>query len=95
MTITVHRASDGALVASRETSDGRFRIRIKRGQYDVSAVPPNPPSCQPQPGQVCPATAGAQRAVIAPCVTGETKRIRVRRHRFTYVELHVANVCVV
>jgi hypothetical protein len=95
VTITARRASDGSLVASRETSDGHFRIRLKRGQYDVSAVPPNPPSCQPQPGQVCPAGAGAEPAVIAPCMTGETKRVRVRRHRFTHVELHVTNVCVV
>src|SRR5690349_3510599 len=40
VTITVHRASDGVLVASREISDGNFRIRVKRGRYDVSAVPP-------------------------------------------------------
>jgi hypothetical protein len=95
VTITARRASDGSLVASRETSDGHFRIRLRRGQYDVSAVPPNPPPCQPQPGQVCPAGVGAQPAVIAPCMTGETRRVRVRRHRFTHVELHVANVCVV
>ena len=95
VTITVQRASNAALVASREASDGRFRIRVKRGRYDVSAVLPNPPSCQPQPGQVCPAAAGAQRAVIAPCMTGETKRIQVRRHRFTHVELHVQNTCIV
>ena len=95
VTITASRASDGTLVASREISDGHFRIRLRRGQYDVSAVPPNPSPCQPQPGQVCPAGAGAQSAVIAPCMTGETKRVRVRRHRFTHVELHVANVCVV
>lgn len=95
VTITVRRASDGGLVASREINDGHFRIRVKRGRYDVSAVPPNPPSCQPQPGYVCPAGAGAQPAVIAPCMSGETKRVRVRRHRFTHVELHVANVCIV
>ena len=95
VTITVRRASDGTLVASREISDGHFRIRVKRGRYDVSSVPPNPPSCQPQPGHVCPAGAGAQPAVIAQCMSGETKRLRVRRHRFTRVELHVANVCIV
>ncbi len=96
VTVTVRRASDGVLVASRETSDGYFRIRVKRGHYDVSAIPPNPPSCQPQPGQVCPAGSGAQgSAMIAPCMTGETKRVQVRRHRFTHVELHVQNVCIV
>jgi hypothetical protein len=95
VTITVRRASDGALVATRDINDGYFRIRVKRGQYDVSAVPPNPPSCQPQPGQVCPAEGGAQPAVIAPCMTGETKRVQVRRHRFTHVELHVQNTCIV
>jgi hypothetical protein len=96
VTITVRRAGDGVTVASREVSDGHFKIRVKRGRYDVSSVPPNPPSCQPQPGQVCPAQAGAQSsAMIAPCMTGETKRVRVRRHRFTYVELHVQNVCIV
>jgi hypothetical protein len=96
VTVTVRRASDGALVASQEISDGHFRMRVKRGQYDVSSVPPNPPSCQPQPGQVCPAGTGAQSAaIIAPCMTGETKRVQVARHRFTRVELHVRNVCIV
>jgi hypothetical protein len=95
VTVTVRRAGDGTLVASQEINDGHFRLRVKRGQYDVSSVPPNPPSCQPQPGQVCPAGAGAQPAVIMPCLTGETKRVQVRRHRFTRVELHVGNVCVV
>jgi hypothetical protein len=95
VTITARRASDGSLVASREISDGHFRIRLRRGQFDVSAVPPNPPACQPQPGQVCPASTGAQPAVIAQCMTGETKRVRVRRHRFTHVELHVQNTCIV
>jgi hypothetical protein len=96
VTVTVRRASDGALVASQEVSDGHFRMRVKRGQYDVSSVPPNPPTCQPQPGQVCPAETGTQSAaIIAPCMTGETKRVQVRRHRFTRVELHVQNVCIV
>jgi hypothetical protein len=93
VTVTVRRASDGALMASQETSDGHFRLRVKRGQYDVSSVPPNPPPCQPTPQTVCPAQ--GQSAVIAPCLTGETKRVRVRRHRLTYVELHVQNVCIV
>jgi hypothetical protein len=95
VTITARRVSDGRLVASRETSDGHFRFRVKRGRYDVSVVPPNPPSCQPQPGQVCPADGSAQPAVITPCMSGETKRVQVRRHGFTRVELHVANACIV
>jgi hypothetical protein len=97
VTVTVQRASDGATVASREVSDGHFRFRLPRGLYDVSSVPPSPsppPPCPPQ--QVCAAEGGAQSAVIvAPCVTGETKRVQVRRHRFTHVELHVSNACIV
>jgi hypothetical protein len=94
VTVTVRRVSDGATVASEAISDGHFRIRVKRGSYDVSSVPPNPPTCQLTPETVCPA--GAQSAVvIAPCLQGETKRVQVRRHRFTRVELHVTNVCVV
>jgi hypothetical protein len=97
VTVTVQRASDGVIVASREVSDGRFRFRLPRGIYDVSSVPPNPdppPPCSPE--QVCPAQGNHQSAVIvAPCLTGETKRVQVRRHRFTHVELHVSNVCIV
>jgi hypothetical protein len=96
VTINVHRVSDGALVASQETTDGRFRLRAKRGHYDVSSVPPNPPTCEPTPDTVCPAQGGpASKETIAPCLQGETKRVRVKRHRFTRVELHVQNVCVV
>jgi hypothetical protein len=94
VTITVTRASDGQQVASQAISNGHFRIRLKRGLYDVSSVPPNPPTCQPTPETVCPL--GAQSAaVIAPCMQGETQRVQVRRHRFTHVELHVSNVCIV
>ena len=93
VTVTVRRASDGMLIASRAISDGRFRIRVKRGAYDVSSVPPNPPTCEPTPTTVCPA--GSQgEAIIAPCMTGETQHVQVRRHRFTRVELHVRNVCI-
>src|SRR3954452_20755188 len=95
VTITVRRASDGVVVASQEISDGHFKIRAKGGTYDVSSVPPNPPPCQPEPGKVCPASTGAQPMIIAPCMTGETKRIQVTRHHFTYVELHVQNICIV
>lgn len=94
VTITVHRAGDGALVASQATGDGHFRLRVKRGQYDVSAIPPNPPPCEPTPNTVCPARSQSA-AIIAPCLTGETQRVQVRRHRFTRVELHVQNACIV
>jgi hypothetical protein len=95
VTITVQRASDGQQVASQAISDGHFRMRVKRGLYDVSAVPPNPPTCQPQPEQVCPLMGAQSAAVIAPCLQGDTQRVQVRRHRFTHVELHVSNVCIV
>jgi hypothetical protein len=96
VTVTVRRASDGALVASQDTSDGKFRMRVKRGLYDVSAIPPGPPPCIPTPTTVCPALGGTStKALIVPCLMGETKRVRVKRHRVTYVELHVRNVCVV
>ena len=94
VTVTVQRVSDGATVANQAASEGHFRIRLKRGSYDVSSVPPNPPACQPQPGQVCPLSE-AQPAVMQPCLQGETKRVQVRRHRFTRLELHVTNVCIV
>ena len=94
ITISVHRESDGSLVASQATSDGHFRLRVKRGSYDISAVPPSPQTCQPTPTTVCPLDAGS-RAIIVPCLTGDTQRVQVRRHRFTRVELHVRNVCIV
>jgi hypothetical protein len=93
VTVTVTRASDGQQVASQAISDGHFRMRVKRGLYDVSSVPPNPPTCQPTPETVCPAN--SQAAVIASCMQGETQRVQVRRHKFTHVELHVSNVCIV
>ena len=112
VTVTVLRVSDGATVAGQTVSNGKFRMKVKRGLYDVSSVPPNPPVCQPQPQprpqpqQICPPPctptteivcplASAPAAIIAPCLTGETKRIEVRRHRFTHVELHVTNVFIV
>jgi hypothetical protein len=94
VTITVTRASDGAIVASQAISDGHFKLRVKRGLYDVSSLPPNPPTCEPTPETVCPMDAQSA-AVIAPCLQGETKRVQVRRHKFTHVELHVSNVCIV
>jgi hypothetical protein len=96
VTVTVQRVSDGAEVASQAVSDGRFLFKLKRGAYDVSAVPPTvvPPPCPP--GLVCIADAPGQASVlIANCLGGETKRVQVRRHRFAHVDLHVTNVCVV
>jgi hypothetical protein len=66
--------------------DGKFRFRLKRGLYDVSAIPPGPPPCPPD--HVCPAV------VVMPCEVAEIKRVRVKRHRFTHVELRIRNVCV-
>ena len=94
VTVTVQRVSDGVEVASKTIGDGHFRFRLKRGAYDVTSVPPSPPSCQPP--MLCPAqTSSASAAVVTPCETGETQRVQVRRHRFTHVDLHVQNVCIV
>jgi hypothetical protein len=108
VTVTVHRVADGATVAGSAVSDGHFRFKLQRGLYDVSSVPPNPPTCQPQPQaqQICPPPCTptkeivcplvkAPEVIVAPCLTGETKRVAVRRHRFTHVELHVTNACIV
>jgi hypothetical protein len=95
VTITVVRAGDGQQVASQAISDGHFRIRLKRGSYDVSSVPPNPSPPPCQPGQMCPLDGSQGAAVVRPCMQGETKRVQVGRHRFTHVELHVSNVCIV
>lgn len=95
VTIEVRR-TDGTQVASKTIGDGHFRLRLRPGTYDVSSVPPSP-SPQPCPqGQVCPyARAQASPAVIQQCLQGETKRVAIRRHRFTEVTLHVANTCIV
>jgi hypothetical protein len=95
VTITVSRASDGVMVASQAISDGHFKLRVKRGNYNVSSVPPNPQPCQPTPNTVCPARSGQSPAIVMPCMTGETKQVNVTRHHFTYVELHVQNTCIV
>src|SRR3954451_21270980 len=95
VTITVTRASDGQQAASQAIDDGHFRIRLKRGLYDVSSVPPNPPTCDPQPQQACPMAGAHTAAIVQSCMRGETKRVQVRRHRFTQLELHVSNVCIV
>ena len=97
VTVEVRSASDGTTVASEAVSDGHFRLPVKPGTYDVASVPPAPtPPCQPTPHTVCPLVAGPEPSVIiAPCETGETQRVEVRRHRFTHVELHVRNTCIV
>jgi len=96
VTITVTRVSDGVQVASPAANSGHFRIRLRRGSYDVSAVPPNPPpTCNPTPETACPLSGAHSKAVIAPCMTGDTQRAQVQRHRFTHVELHVSNTCIV
>ncbi len=94
VTVTVARAADGVVVASQAVSDGHFRLRVKRGLYDVSSVPPNPPTCDPQPQQVCPLSAQSP-AIVVQCLHGDTQRVQVRRHKFAHVELHVGNACVV
>ncbi len=95
VTVTVQRAGDGQQVASQATGDGHFRIRLKRGLYDVSSVPPNPEPPPCQPGMMCPLEKAQSAAIVEPCLQGETQRVQVRRHRFAHVELHVSNVCIV
>ena len=95
LTITVTRASDGQRIASQATSDGHFKLRVKRGSYNVSSVPPTPPTCNPTPQTVCPLNQAQGAAIVRPCLQGETKRVQVHRHKFTHVELRVSNVCVV
>jgi hypothetical protein len=95
VTITVQRVSDGQQVASQAISDGYFRIRLKRGAYDVSSVPPNPEPPPCPPGELCPLNQEQSAVIVQPCLQGETKRVLVRRHHFTRVELHVGNVCIV
>ena len=95
VTVTVARASDGVIVASQAVSDGHFRLRVKKGSYEVSSVPPNPPTCEPTPQTVCPLNQAQGAAIVRPCLEGETKQVQVRRNGFARIELHVSNVCVV
>jgi hypothetical protein len=95
VTITVTRPSDGQQIASKATSHGHFKLRLKRGSYHVSSVPPTPPTCNPTPQTACPLDQAQSAAIVRPCLQGETKQVQVRRHKFTHVELHVTNVCVV
>jgi hypothetical protein len=110
LTVTVRRVRDGALIASVMPTTGHFRIRVKRGHYDVSATVPAPPPCGgPVPVSAkitCPpcgpvpvgakiACPVAGSSIYACPTTGDTVRVAVRRHRFTHVELHVQNACIV
>jgi hypothetical protein len=85
VTVEVRRAG-GALVATRRPTDGRFRVKVKRGLYTVSAYldqvspPPRPePVIYPPPPT---------------CGQGDSERVRVFRHRFSSVQLQVADVCI-
>jgi hypothetical protein len=78
-TVTIRRAGDGTTVATVTPVNGSFRVRLRRGWYDVTAA----------------AGVGPAAAMPSGCWQGETVRVRVRRHRFTHVELHVANYCIV
>jgi hypothetical protein len=85
LTVTVTRVSTGATVATQQPADGHFRFRLKRGLYRVTAAI----SPTPQPGPVQP------QAMPPSCWQGDSQEARVHRHRFTRVELHVGNVCIV
>jgi hypothetical protein len=88
LSVTVSRISDAVTVASSQPTDGRFRFRLPRGHYQVSAAI-NELAPQPQPLSGTP-------AVMPPnCWMGDSKEATVRRHKFTYVELRVGNVCIV
>jgi hypothetical protein len=87
VTVEIRRAADGALVASRQPTDGHFRAKVKRGLYTVTAlvreVTPTP----------TPAPEG--EAIMPPgCWQGESKQVQVLRHRFSPVELQVTNTCI-
>jgi hypothetical protein len=95
LTVTVRRVRDGALIASVMPTTGHFRIRVKRGHYDVSATVPAIPPCGPVPVGAKIACPVAGSSIYACPTTGDTVRVAVRRHRFTHVVLHVQNVCIV
>jgi hypothetical protein len=84
LTVEIRRASDGALVASRQPSDGHFRAKVKRGLYMVRAVV----------SEVTPTPTPRSEQAVMPCWQGETKEVRVYRHRFSPVELRVTNACI-
>jgi hypothetical protein len=86
VTVEIRRAADGALVATRQPTDGHFRAKVKRGLYTVTALvnETSPPPPTPQ-----------REAAVMPCWQGESKQVRVFRHRFSPVELQVTNACIV
>jgi hypothetical protein len=55
VTVTVSRASDGVQVASREITGGHFRIRLKRGSYNVKLGPAEPAHLRATAGAGLPA----------------------------------------
>jgi hypothetical protein len=84
LTVTVTRVSDGAMIATSQPTDGHFRFRVKRGLYRVTAEVAPQPASTPQ-----------SSAMPANCWEGDSQEAQVLRHRFTHVELHVGNVCIV
>lgn len=86
LTVEIRRAANGALVATRQPSDGYFRAKVKRGLYTVSAVG----------SEVTPTPTPQSEAAIMPptCWQGDSKQVRVFRHRFSPVELQVTNACI-
>jgi hypothetical protein len=88
VTVEIRRAADGALVATRQPTDGHFRAKVKRGLYTVSALVSEViPAPTPQSGEaVMPASPN--------CWQGESKQVQVFRHRFSPVELQVTNACI-
>jgi hypothetical protein len=85
LTVEIRRAADGALVATRQPTDGHFRAKVKRGLYTVSAMV----------SEVSPTPTPQARAMPPSCWQGESKQVRVFRHRFSPVELQVTNACIV
>jgi hypothetical protein len=85
LTVEIRRAASGALVASRQPTDGHFRAKVKRGLYTVSAMV----------SEITPTPTSQARAMPPSCWQGESKQVRVFRHRFSPVELHVTNACIV
>jgi hypothetical protein len=86
--VEVRRAATGALVATRHPTDGRFRVKVKRGLYMVSAylngARPNP-------------TPRGEPMVYPPpptCGQSDSEQVRVHRHRFSPVELQLTDVCI-
>jgi hypothetical protein len=79
--VTAIRVSTGRIVASVDPTGGRFRLPLRPGLYELTAT--GAPACSPE--LVCPPF------VSMSCVAGETRRVRVKRHRWSRVELR--NAC--